>query len=65
MFGVFGVMVGFYILTRMSEIISAKYQQPKIGFAGAMAMITFLVTLCAMVYFVLGPDLMKGLVGLK
>jgi len=57
MLAVMGLMVGFYILTRMSEIVSAKYHQPKIGFAGAMAAITFLFTLGAMLYFVLGSSL--------
>jgi hypothetical protein len=61
MLAVMGLMVGFYILTRMSEIVSAKYQQPKIGVAGAMAAITFLFTLGAMLYFVLGSSLATAL----
>jgi hypothetical protein len=65
MLAVMGLMVGFYIITRMMEIIAARYHQPKLSATGVMAVITILVTLCAMVYFVLGPDLMKGMVGLR
>jgi hypothetical protein len=65
MISVFGIMVGFYIITRMLEIISARKSQPNLGITGWMAAITILVTLGAMLYFLLGPDLMKGLVGLK
>ena len=65
MLAVMGLMVGFYIITRICELISARYHQPKIGVAGAMAVITILVTIGAMVYFLIGPDLMKGLVGLQ
>jgi hypothetical protein len=61
MLAVMGLMVGFYIITKMMEIISARYHQPKVGVTGFMAVITILVTLCAMLYFVFGPSVAAAL----
>ena len=65
MISVLGIMIGFYIITRMYELIAARQSQPKLGLTGWMAVMTILVTLGAMICFLLGPDLTKGLVGLK
>jgi hypothetical protein len=65
MLSVMGLMVGFYIITRMMEIVAARYSQPKLGATGTMAIITIIATVAAMIYFVVGPDLIKAFVGLK
>jgi len=59
MISVFGIMVGFYIITRMCELISSRKNQPKAGVTVWIAVITILVNLGAMLYFLLGPDIMK------
>ena len=61
MFALFGGMVGLYIITRMVEIVSARKNQPKVGAAGWLAVITILFTLGAMVYFLLGSDMATAL----
>lgn len=63
MIAVLGIMVGFYILTRMTEILEARQMKPKIGFVGVMAWLTIIVAIIAMTYFLLGPDLFRKLAG--
>jgi len=62
MIGVLGLMVGMYILTRMVELLDDRNAKGKnLGVTGVFAALTMLATICAMIYFILGPDLASGL----
>lgn len=56
MISVIGIMAGFYIITRMCELIAARHAQHKFGFLGVMAILTTLVALGGMLYLLIGPD---------
>jgi hypothetical protein len=62
MIGILGLIVGMYVLTRMIELLDGRNIKGKnLGVAGVFAILTMLATICAMIYFILGPDLALGL----
>lgn len=51
-----GVMAGFYIITRMCELIASRAKEPKLGFTGFMAIITILAAVATMAYLIIGAE---------
>jgi TRAP-type uncharacterized transport system fused permease subunit len=65
MLAVMGLMVGFYIITRMLELIFDRATKPASTLLVIMGAVTILATLAAMAYFVAGPQPFKNLPGLE